>query len=90
MAEGRRKWNDDEHEDRSEDTEAPQEADLDDDAADAETLPCPSCGREVYEETQRCPHCGVWVTPGSARSRRPIWIVVLAALLLASLLLWLM
>ena len=43
-----------------EDHEFPDEDDLDEDPN--ETLPCPECGAEVYEETPRCPHCGSYVT----------------------------
>ncbi len=48
---------------------------------ESEMLPCPSCGAEVYEETQRCPHCGDWIMPlaGSTRRKRRVWII--AALL---------
>ena len=34
-----------------------------------EVLPCPSCGAEVHEETQRCPHCGDWIMPLAASAR---------------------
>jgi hypothetical protein len=27
----------------------------------SETLPCPECGAEVYEESPQCPHCGSYV-----------------------------
>ena len=55
--------------------------------AEPETLPCPSCGAEVYEETQRCPHCGDWIMPLAASSRRKstLWIVAAILMLLAIL-----
>ncbi len=49
------------------------ESDFDSD--EVETLPCPSCGQEIYEEAQRCPECGAYMTPGSAL-RVPAWIWV--------------
>lgn len=45
---------------------------------------CPSCGREVYEFTEKCPHCGDWITPTyrSPQKRRRWQILVLAVILL--------
>ena len=54
---------------------------LDDD--EAETVPCPSCGEEVYEEAEQCPTCGQYVTPGSGPStlqKMPAWWVALGIL----------
>lgn len=49
---------------------------VDDDAV--ETLPCPHCGAEIYEETERCPVCGEYVTfRTSVWSGRPVWWIVL-------------
>ena len=58
------------------------DADFDDESDDVETLACPACGEQIYEDAQQCPHCGDWIIPVDARGRslRLIWIV--AALLL--------
>ncbi len=50
-----------------------------------EVLPCPSCGAEVYEETQRCPHCGDWIIPvdTSGSWRRTAWIVAVVLVILS-------
>lgn len=51
--------------------------DLDDDSA--ETLPCPHCGAEIYEDSEQCPVCGNYVTfRTSAWSGRSVWWIVLA------------
>ena len=50
-----------------------------------ETVPCPACGAEVYEDAERCPACGDWIThrrTGAAAFTgpsgvRPLWWVVL-------------
>ncbi len=57
--------------------------------ADAELLACPSCGAEVYEETEQCPQCGEWIMPlaASARSKGWVWIVAAVAAL-AGLIAW--
>lgn len=56
--------------------EYPDEEDLDDETS--ETLPCPECGAEVYEDAPRCPACGAYITPGSrSRSGPHAWWIVL-------------
>ncbi len=56
--------------------EGPQSVDLDEfgEHHESETLPCPSCGVDVYEDTDRCPACGEYITPRWATSSaQPIW-----------------
>jgi hypothetical protein len=64
----------------------PRLADLDDEAWDEEeddegddddpTIPCPRCRREIYEDAERCPYCGSWVSREDARpARRPWWFI---------------
>lgn len=53
---------------------------------------CPHCRAEIIEDTQKCPHCGDWITPvhpSSAGWRRLVFvaIVLLMALLLLRFLL---
>lgn len=46
----------------------------DDDSA--ETITCPQCGGNVYEDAPQCPACGEWITPSSgALAGRPLWFV---------------
>ncbi len=55
------------------------DADTDDDLS--ETVPCPQCGAEIYEDAVRCPACGTYVThTTSPWAGRPIWWIVLALL----------
>lgn len=81
-------WEDDsDHDD-------PQPEDMDDEGTEAEEelLICPSCRESVHEDTEKCPHCGDWITPVDSRAGgwRWIWTVaaglLIAAMLLASLL----
>ena len=61
------------------DTDWDEEEDLDDDYS--ELLPCPSCGYEVYEETERCPACGEYIVfSQSALDSWPPWAVALGFL----------
>lgn len=49
-------------------------------------MACPSCRRPVTVETQKCPHCGDWITPvypSSGRSRRWVFVVAVILMLLA-------
>ena len=56
------------------------------------TVPCPHCGEEVFEDSERCPECGQYIskedapaTPGAGKSGA-WWVLVLLAL--AAVLLW--
>jgi len=52
----------------------PQQIDIDElGGDDNDTVPCPNCGQEVYEDTDRCPYCGHWVVLTESYSQRPIW-----------------
>ena len=59
----------------------PEEDQYDSDAFDddsPELLPCPNCGEEIYEESERCPYCGEYVTFNTSLwSGKPTWWIVL-------------
>ena len=52
----------------------------------AELVVCPSCGRDVYEETQQCPYCGDWIVAGRSSKNR-LWVVA-GILALIGMLVW--
>ena len=57
--------------------------DDEDDDDDGETcvLPGPACGAEVYEDAERCPHCGEYIVRRLQNwEGRPWWWVVLGLL----------
>lgn len=58
-------WHDDDLDDR----EWP------DDEDDDQTIPCPHCREPVYEDAERCPSCGRYLTREDVPWRRPIWLV---------------
>ena len=66
-----------ESDDDSDDRDLPQSSDIDphDDDASVDTVPCPGCGRPVYEHADLCPHCGQFIL-SDRKSRRPLWILV--------------
>ncbi len=74
--------------------EYPDEADLADDEDEVlgSLVPCPYCGRGMYEDSPRCPSCGQWVTrTGRWRTSRKVYVrggLWLARVLLANWLLW--
>jgi predicted nucleic acid-binding Zn ribbon protein len=62
-----------------------------DDPADSVETPCPACGKPVYEDTDKCPHCGEWISPlGEAerRSRTWFWPVIVTLLIILVLVAW--
>ena len=52
--------------------------DEDDGNGDEDTMiPCPHCGRPIYDESQRCPHCGDYISEeDAAAAHKPWWIIV--------------
>lgn len=68
---------DDEGEDGLDASEYP-EPEEDDDG----TAPCSHCGKDKYEESERCPYCGNYDSREDSPSRPPLWIVVTAILCL--------
>jgi hypothetical protein len=51
-----------------------------DDSDDAtETIVCPNCGIDVYEDAEQCPGCHEYIMSGSlsAWESKPVWWVVL-------------
>jgi hypothetical protein len=75
------RWTDDDREwaDEAEFDGEPDDADADGTDEDDEepTVPCPFCGREIHEESQRCPHCENYVSEADSPPRRkPWWLVI--------------
>jgi hypothetical protein len=48
------------------------------------TAPCPHCGREIYDDAERCPKCGTYLSAEDAPQRWPVWLVVGALLALVA------
>jgi hypothetical protein len=47
----------------------------------SETVPCPECGVEIYEESEQCPVCGSYITHRhSVWHGKPTWWILLGAL----------
>jgi len=82
--------------DDDDEREAPDESEMDPDIGDenAELVPCPYCGDDVYEQAERCPHCGKYIseedTPDHAAARFPSWLIVGVIACLVAVLIWAM
>lgn len=72
--------------DDDDDRHDPQEADLDQGDEPEDTRPCPRCGREIWEQAERCNRCGAWITAaragGPPTSRRRLYFIGIIALAL--------
>lgn len=59
-----------------------------DDESDDETIPCPHCRRTVYEDAERCPACGHYLSIEDAPRHRPLWLIVGVGVCLAIIYNW--
>ncbi len=61
----------------------------DQDSDDEPTVPCPSCRREILEDSPRCPYCERYLSAEDhAALRKPPWVIVTALVCLAVALWW--
>lgn len=72
------------------DAEMPDESDVKEGEESSGTYPCPSCGKDVYEDAIRCPHCQQYVTPDAVSSGPLRWIALGVLAALAGLAAWLL
>lgn len=51
-------------------------------------LVCPQCRNDVHEDTQKCPHCGDWITPvyPQHKGKRLLLLLIIAALVFGMIL----
>jgi hypothetical protein len=77
-----------------EDSDDPIDTDMDDERADYDAddtvLPCPYCGKDVYEGAEQCPHCKGYISeedappPATSVGRFPRWLVIVIVLALVA------
>ncbi len=63
------RYEDDDDLDDFEDPDEPEDDDSD------TTIPCPYCRKPVYEDAERCPGCGSYLSREDAPRRHPWWFV---------------
>jgi hypothetical protein len=52
-------------------------------------VPCVYCGRPMYEDSPRCPHCGNYISAEDAPpGRKPLWIIIGALVCLFAVYRW--
>jgi len=56
----------------------------DEEDSDNDLLLCPNCRESVHEDTQKCPHCGDWITPVHPGGAWKRWVWAVAAILVAA------
>jgi hypothetical protein len=56
----------------------PYDEDEDDVDDGDETVPCRYCGAAVYEDAERCPRCGNYISREDAPSQVPFWVKLTA------------
>jgi predicted nucleic acid-binding Zn ribbon protein len=57
-------------------------------AEDDDTVPCPHCGADVYEDAEQCPACGQYLSAEDRPAGRPArWVMVVMVLALIAVLL---
>lgn len=54
---------------------------------DDDTMPCPHCGRPMYDDAEQCPACGRYLSDEERSSvNQPRWIIFTAIVVLAAIL----
>lgn len=58
--------------DEPSDRDLPDESDMD----ESELGPCPFCGKDVYDDSEWCPHCGKYLSEEGEPFHLPLWVIV--------------
>jgi len=74
--------NDDDWDDAEDEVDEPPDE-------DENTIPCPHCGRPIYDEAERCSYCENYISKEDSRpTPKKWWILVGLAVCLAIALVW--
>jgi uncharacterized protein (DUF983 family) len=60
----------------------------DGDSSDAVTMPCPHCFGTIYDDSERCPHCGEYLSREDLPYRPRLWIVMTVGICLVVVATW--
>jgi predicted nucleic acid-binding Zn ribbon protein len=68
-------------------SEFPDEADMDDDPDGTPTDDCPHCGAEIHADTDICPRCGNYISREDPPQRRSwVWFVAIVLVVVCTVL----
>lgn len=68
--------------------EGPDDHDRDAPNASIDLVTCPHCAKSLWEQAERCHHCGRYVIEAESRSQIPIWIWIGIILCLLMAVIW--
>jgi hypothetical protein len=55
----------------------------------SDTVPCPYCEADIYEDAVQCPHCGHYLSDeDSPPSRKPPWVMITVIVCLVLVGMW--
>jgi uncharacterized protein (DUF983 family) len=76
--------------DRDDEFDLDESDDLDDEDEDepGDTMPCPHCLGTIYDDSERCPHCGNYLSREDSPRRPPWWVIVGVGLCLVIVFRW--
>jgi len=61
----------------------------DGDSDDEPTVPCPACGRPIFEDSPYCPSCEQYISAADhAAAGKPVWVIATALVCLGIALWW--
>jgi uncharacterized protein (DUF983 family) len=64
--------------DRDDEFDLDESDDLDEEDGDSgESMPCPHCFGTIYDDSERCPHCGEYLSREDAPRPPPPWWIIL-------------
>ncbi len=72
---------------RNEDHDRLQSQEYPEPDTDEDTTPCPRCRAMIYDDCERCPACGHYVTAEEPQGK-PLWVVLGALACLAMAVSW--
>ncbi|MEL7498445.1 MAG: zinc ribbon domain-containing protein [Planctomycetota bacterium] len=49
---------------------------------------CPHCGEQIFDDTEQCPYCRMFLSRSDFDRPKSVWVIVLIIVLIASLALW--
>lgn len=57
---------------------------------DDDTMPCPYCGKAIYDDAERCPYCEHYISREDEPSKQPVWLIIGVLICLAIVALWIL